>query len=120
MSVINDNRGFLGTFNYVRRFIDSYAEITAPLVEPKEVLICCLYPPERLVRVAHLFPPLKRRGSLGHPGPEMSTSFLEFRPPPHRNHIHVFLHVAMSLFITLDFQVTLNQFVGEGSVERLK
>ena len=30
---IKDNRGFLGTLNYVRRFIDGYAEITAPLVE---------------------------------------------------------------------------------------
>ena len=30
---IKDNRGFLGTLNYVRRFIDSCAEITAPLVE---------------------------------------------------------------------------------------
>ena len=27
------NRDFLGTLNYVRRFIDSCAEITAPLVE---------------------------------------------------------------------------------------
>ena len=30
---IKDNRGLLGTLNYVRRFIDGYAEITAPLVE---------------------------------------------------------------------------------------
>ena len=30
---IKDNRGFVGTPNYVRRFIDGYAEITAPLVE---------------------------------------------------------------------------------------
>ena len=30
---IKDNRGFLGTLNYVRRCIDGYAEITAPLVE---------------------------------------------------------------------------------------
>ena len=30
---IKYNRGFLGTLNYVRRFMDGYAEITAPLVE---------------------------------------------------------------------------------------
>ncbi|CAN0550799.1 unnamed protein product, partial [Laminaria digitata] len=30
---IKDNRAFLGTLNYVGRFIDGYAEITAPLVE---------------------------------------------------------------------------------------
>ena len=30
---IKDNRGFLRTLNYVCRFIDGYAEITAPLVE---------------------------------------------------------------------------------------
>ena len=30
---MKENRGFLGTLNYVRRFIDAYAEITAPLVE---------------------------------------------------------------------------------------
>ena len=30
---IKDNRGFLGTLNYVCRFIDGYAEITALLVE---------------------------------------------------------------------------------------
>ena len=30
---IKDNRGVLGTLNYVRRFLDGYAEITAPLVE---------------------------------------------------------------------------------------
>ena len=30
---IKDNRGFLGTLNYVRRSIDGYAEIRAPLVE---------------------------------------------------------------------------------------
>ena len=30
---IKDNRGCLGPLNYVRRFIDGYAEITAPLVE---------------------------------------------------------------------------------------
>ena len=30
---IKDNRGCLGTLSYVRRFIDGYAEITAPLVE---------------------------------------------------------------------------------------
>ena len=30
---IKGNREFLGTLNYVRRFMDGYAEITAPLVE---------------------------------------------------------------------------------------
>ena len=30
---IKDNRGFLGTLNYVRRFIDGYAVTTTPLVE---------------------------------------------------------------------------------------
>ena len=30
---MKDNRGFLGTLNYVRRSVDGYAEITAPLVE---------------------------------------------------------------------------------------
>ena len=30
---IKDNRGFLGTPNHVRRFVDGYAQITAPLVE---------------------------------------------------------------------------------------
>ena len=30
---IKDNRGFLGTLNYVHRYIDGYAEITAPLVK---------------------------------------------------------------------------------------
>ena len=30
---IKDNRGSLGTLNYIRCFIDGYAEIAAPLIE---------------------------------------------------------------------------------------
>ena len=33
LDCIKDNRGFLGTLNYVRRYIDGYAEIKAPLVK---------------------------------------------------------------------------------------
>ena len=30
---INDNRGFVGMRNFIRRFQHRYAELTAPLVE---------------------------------------------------------------------------------------
>ena len=37
----------------------------------KGVLVYSLYAPKRLSSVAHFFPPLKRRGALGHPGDRM-------------------------------------------------